>query len=217
MINWFVNLFRKKIEKHIKRKNVIAILSEDRCGKDTLAEYIVEHLDREFGIKNNREKELFNFGQDIKEEYAKLSGCSLEEIDDCKNNIKKCKYHKNYGNCRDSIITYSLIKKAEYGESYFTNMTINRINKSKADLIVISDLRFLIEFKLLKYNFNVNVIKVISDLDSCGKNNKKYDTEDIIYDSVIHIHKVEEMSVKNFTNMLNKKEIEKMLDFNTYT
>ena len=212
MFKWLKGLFVKKEQKN-KRKKVLAILSEDRCGKSQLADFLTHNLDNLNLELKMPACELFNFGDDLKDSYIKLTGSNIEELNDCKNGIKKCKYHKNHSNCRDGVIQYSNIKKERHGKDFFTKKTINRILKSNKDFLIIADLRFLIEAKLLKENFDVNIVKVISDLDTCGKNNQRYELDLIEYDTILHIKKVEELTTEKYIKMLDVNELNKVINF----
>jgi len=210
MFKWLKGLFSKK-KQNTKRKKVIALLSEDRCGKSELADFLTHHLDI-LKLKIH-ERELFNFGDDLKYSYVKLTGCTIEELNDCKNGIKKCRYHKIHGNCREGIINYSIIKKKQYGKDFFTKKTIKRILKSNKDFLIIADLRFLTEVNLLKENFDVNIVKVISDLDTCGKNKEKYELDFIEHDTILHIKKIEELTIEKYIKMLDVNELYKVINF----
>ena len=156
-------------------KTVIAIIGYDRCGKDTVAEYI-----KDFTI----DSKIIRFGDVLKKIVSECLDIKLDKLEKYKNKDKKIRVHKKKKTMRDVLVDVSNVLKNELKENVLTERTIKDILLSDSKIIIIPDLRFGKElFSLLRLEKDKKIklitVFLVSNLDECGMNKKKYEIVDI--------------------------------------
>ena len=159
---------------------IIAITGFRRCGKDFLASKL-----EEFFSQNKKSIKKYAFAYPLKKYVSELTGLTIEEIEKLKE-LKEKKFtiiKKNY-NMRELLINFANELRNLTSKDIWAQAIISRISEDSKniDIKLITDLRFLDEYKLLaKYSLINNeelfIINLDSDLESCDKNNK--DEEEI--------------------------------------
>lgn len=143
---------------------IIQLSGKKRAGKDTVARYLTTALETAYDYK----VEVMSFAEPMKDIAATILGISLEDLDNCKNNIEQ--YHliinNNYSskiehrtNCRYLLQKLgSEAMKKWFGNDVWANLLNQRIKDSTADVIIIPDWRFEIEeiTSSLKIRINSN-------------------------------------------------------------
>ena len=176
-------------------KFIIALTGYKQCGKDTVANIIQQKIP---GIQR------IAFADALKNYVSKVTGFSTEEIENLKvNNNFNFPVGKNVYNMREALIKFANSLRDLTDAGIWAKLALEKIKNS--DKIIITDLRFLIEEKILrefaqKNNYELIIIKIISDLDSCKKNDTEKEVELINY------------NFKIFNEKSNFKKVEKSID-----
>jgi len=162
---------------------VILITGYDRCGKDYVASKLANYLNAD----------IEHLADPLKDIVCDITNLNREELEDLKNNYYSY-LNIEYGyngrdrtqtlNFRNFIIKVGATLRKNIGEHIFVEAIKNRIKESDKDYVIIPDIRFLIEYKELSKSFNTFTIRIESELDSCGKNDIKYEVDKIPYDYV---------------------------------
>jgi len=167
----------------MKSKKVILVTGYDRCGKDYLADKLANYLDAD----------IAHLADPLKDIVCDMLDLNREELEELKNNAYSL-LDIGYGyngrdrtqtlNFRKFIIKVGTILRKNVGEYIFIEAIKNIIKESNKDYVIIPDVRFLIEYKELSKSFNTFTIKLDSELDSCGRNDVKYEVDKIPYDYI---------------------------------
>jgi len=162
---------------------IIAIIGYRRCGKDFLTQKLLE-------LYNNSETSAkrFAFADPLKDYICDLMNLSREELEELKENTNyKFNIGKKSYNMREFLVTFANRLRQIFGDDIWAKATIKMLKKDNSDIKIISDMRFLIEYKTLKKYADENneelfIIYLDSDLESCDKFNKdEKDIEKIPY------------------------------------
>jgi len=181
---------------------IIAITGFRRCGKDYLANTLKEYFEQ-----NYFSVQKLAFADQPKKIITDLANIDISELESLKENKNqkfKC-INKEY-NMREFLIKFSN-KLKEIDKDIWAKSLINKID-SKAQIVIISDLRFINEDEILRDYANYTnqkyfVIKVESNLDSCENNNN----DEIEINSIIS-----EFIFKNNKNNFNE-EFKKLIKY----
>jgi len=145
-------------------KIIILINSGKRCGKDTAANIMKERIE-ELG----KSAYITSFAETLKEDVSSLLGVTIEELDNLKNNNEIITIGKRELNTRDFIIERSEFVKSLTSNFYYAKDCSNRVTMSKADVVIIPDLRFKEEYEMFNNNNSrVFFIKLNSNIKECG-------------------------------------------------
>jgi len=149
---------------------IIAITGFRRCGKDYLANALKKYFEQ-----NYFSVQKLAFADQPKKIITDLANIDISELESLKENkSQKFKCITKEYNMREFLITFSN-KLKEIDKDIWAKALINKIDP-KAQIVIISDLRFKNEDKILRnYAHNTNqkylVIKIESNLESCENNN----------------------------------------------
>lgn len=143
---------------------VIVIRGRKRSGKDTTALMLKEEIEaRGYSV------EIMSFAEPMKDILATTLGISLEQLDDFKNNNNDVyvDYVTGYdiNNCRLMLQMFGTeAMKKHFGDDVWVNLTRDKIRKSTADFVIISDWRFPNEYNVLDntINFKVQTVHVVN-------------------------------------------------------
>jgi len=181
---------------------IIAIIGYRRCGKDYLTQKLLE-------LYNNSETSAkrFAFADPLKEYICDLMNISREELEKLKEDINYTfTIGKKQYTMREFLVTFANRLRQIFGDDIWAKATIESMKKDNSNIKIISDMRFLIEYKTLKKfteesGEELFIIYLDSDLESCDKFNKdEKDIEKISYNFKFFNTKDE----KNFNSSLNK-------------
>ena len=164
-------------------KYLIVLTGYDRCGKD----YIANKLEMIFKAKR------VAFATPLKETVCKIIGINIEEFDKGKNkgqileirpSVDKLGKPMSY---RNFIVKLGKDLRETLGDRVFINRTLEDLKNAKEEVGLITDTRFKSEENAIREfakenNINLVVVKVKSELKSCGENGIKYEVPDIHYE-----------------------------------
>lgn len=139
---------------------ILAINGPPRAGKDTLAEHLFIGLTNE-GVRcavTSLAEPIYN---SLNLEYL-YGDLTLDEI-------KKDPSFRNFitrfaENCVKPI----------FGETFFVCETVNKINKSNYDVVIISDLGFPVELEVLEVYYPVDIIRLEKENTSFNNDSRRY-------------------------------------------
>ena len=187
------------------KKKVILITGYDRCGKD----YVAEKLKEVFNAK------VIHLADGLKDICSDILGIDKNILDGLKNKRGLVEIETSAPLATSKIypITYEVRKfiikvadslRARIGKKVFIKMTLDKVYDSKEEVIIIPDVRFMIEEleiarEIVKTKGKVVTLKVTGDLPDCGKNNEKYEVDDLAVDLVFKNTTDE----KGFNNLFN--------------
>ena len=154
--------------------NLIGLTGYDRCGKDTIAIEILKVLKaRKF------KSEIIRLADPLKDFTSLLLNIDKGILEKFKNDNIMLGFGTDLKTTRDIIISVATAFRKYYGEDFFINHLFNSL---KEDVVyIIPDVRFKIEAEKIKQNNGI-LIRVNSDLYTCGKNGKRYEVDDIVPD-----------------------------------
>ena len=164
-------------------KYLIAITGFDRCGKD----YVATKLVKIFKAKR------VAFATPLKEVACDFLSMSLKEFDINKNEKQILEIRPRVDRLgktmsyRNFIIDLSVNLRKNLGDKIFINKTIETLKNADEEVGVITDMRFQLEEKSIrefavKNNVKLVVVRVKSDMFSCGENGIKYEVPNIKFD-----------------------------------
>jgi len=133
---------------------VILIAGKKRSGKDTFADM----LSKEFEALG-KTVEISKFADPMKRILAVTLGVTEEQLEDMKNNSQYAhrKYLQRFG---------SEGMKPYFGDDVWVKLMNKKIDRSDADIFLIPDFRFPIEFaNLIKLPFTVNIVNKNLNVD----------------------------------------------------
>ncbi len=170
----------KKEMRMKKCKCVILISSYDNCGKDTLADKLITVFKNE-GYSTLK----ISFAQPLYEKLSELSGIPVPDLHKYKRQDVEI-YIKNVSSpatVREHLISIAKnIRKSD--PYYFLKKVVNVIKENNPDIVIIPDMRYMLESKIGKYLDEYVVVKIFmhSELESCNKNGLRYELDKIDYD-----------------------------------
>jgi len=172
----------------MKDKRVIALAAYARCGKNYVASKLKEVYEQQGLVV-----EEIAFADSLKTITAGIVDEDVTILDTMKNNDEKICIHYEQVLVRDMLTRVAAgIKKVD--ESFFARETLTRVNNSTADIIIITDLRFLIEEDMLKTSYPASkIIKITRDSKACKKRSGDVEVDllkhDMVYinDSTVNI------------------------------
>ena len=176
-------------------KYILALTGYKQCGKDTIANIIQKKIP---------EIQRIAFADTLKKYVSNITGFSLDEIEKLKlNNNLNFPIGKNVYNMREMLIKFANELRNLTDDGIWAKLALENANNEKS--ILITDLRFLIEEKILKdfakkNNYELIIIKIISNLESCKKNEAEKEVDLINY------------NFKIFNEKSNLKKVEKDID-----
>lgn len=165
-------------------RKVIALTGYSRCGKDMTADMLKTLYEEE-----GKTVAIFNFSHALKVITAKILNITMDELEEYKN----CEHIIPFGNeeltMRKILNRISQVFKSLHGDDYFTNLVSTAINDVTADIIIITDLRYMGEYDMLKFNFystfnkgSFKVIRVTRPHKDCKKRVADEEVDNIPYD-----------------------------------
>lgn len=177
---------------------VIALCGKKRVGKDTIADY----LHQKYGYKNVK------FAEPLKTAVKALFGFSDEQIENNKEQIDsrwQITPRETLQFFGSEIMQYQIQKiLPEIGREFFSKSLLAKYNK-ESDRIVISDMRFLHEYRAIAGISNSLVIKIIkNDVDDGDQHISEVELEKIDpQDIVVNDGSLEELYIQ-IENILAK-------------
>jgi len=187
----------------MKSKKVILITGYDRCGKDYLANKLTDYLNAD----------IEHLADPLKDVVCGILDLKRNELEDLKNNpysYLTIDYEYNGRsrtqsiNFRKFIIKTATILRKNISEHIFIETIKDRIKKSDKDYVIVPDIRFLVEYEELSKSFNTFTIKLDSELDTCGRNDIKYEVDKIPYDCLFLNTEDDVRFVKNLKDLIEK-------------
>jgi hypothetical protein len=199
------------------KRPLIAITGFRGCGKNYL-------YDKAFKYAKLQERSLFPkeivfknfaFADTLKKYCEKIFGFDLDEIERLKReNDVVFKVGKKSLNMRQILITVANSLRDLTDDAIWAKLTLETIkkyikeNENNETIIipVITDLRFLSEYKLLKDNFNLFLIYTENNCEECLKNKDNSDEKEILkiknfaQDSVALVCSKQDSGIENFEN-----------------
>lgn len=136
-----------------KRPLIIQLLGQARSGKDWTASQLQAYFESQ-----GKSVEIMSYAAPMKRITATLFGISLEQLDDCKNNPAFCTISSRLNdgpqpsfietNFREFLQRLgNQAMKPEFGDNVWAKLMQANIDKSSADIIIISDCRFNVELE----------------------------------------------------------------------
>jgi len=143
------------------KKTIILINGLPRAGKDTTADFIVKNFDAT----------KLSFATPLKSIIANTFNITFEELETYKNNPEEYGVEiKAYPNNQEQItIKHTDFReilqlfgtegmKPEFGNSVWSDLLYNKVLKSDSELFVVSDFRFLVEYRPQP---GINIVKIL--------------------------------------------------------
>lgn len=190
--------------KNIRDKVIIQIGGFKRSGKDTISKMIANHYQ-----SSGKLVDIFHYADPLKQIAASIFDISLEQLDEFKNNKTELYRFNTYEEpCKVTDFREILMKigneaiKPVFGSDVWQKIMLEKIEKSKADIIIIPDFRFAVEHIPNAVTIRINNSDIINDTDHPSE------TELIDFDF--------DMSIDNTNYSQNQEEIsyycEQMID-----
>lgn len=190
--------------KNIRDKVIIQIGGFKRSGKDTISKMIANHYQ-----SSGKLVDIFHYASPLKQIAASIFDISLEQLDEFKNNKTELYRFNTYEEpCKVTDFREILMKigneaiKPVFGSDVWQKIMLEKIEKSKADIIIIPDFRFAVEHIPNAVTIRINNSDIINDTDHPSE------TELIDFDF--------DMSIDNTNYSQNQEEIsyycEQMID-----
>lgn len=139
---------------------IIQLLGQARAGKDFTASTLKSYYE-----SVGKSAEIYSYAAPMKQIAATLFDISLEQLDEFKNNSNRVDIeivdYRGYTETHlDRVVTESDFRtflqrlgneaiKPVFGDAVWANLAKQHINKSKSDIIIIPDCRFLIELNTI--------------------------------------------------------------------
>ena len=166
-------------------KKIIMVSGLKRSGKDYISNIIKNEL-----IKEGYTVDIFAFAKPIKDILTKTLNISLDELDTYKNEKTPIVIDDiEHTNMRNVLQDFGKVMKNTFGKDVWSKAMIENINNSKADIIIISDFRFLIEYESLKSLdcdiITVNVLDFNLKLDDSHPSEKELIDNNFKYDACL--------------------------------
>jgi len=152
-------------------KKLILINGLKRSGKDYTTDLIKEYIKKE----HNQKTQTFSFASPIKEIASELFQISLEDLDDYKNDsdlygIEIKAYPNNQPSATIKYLDFRTILqrlgseaiKPIFGDDVWAVKAIQKVQESEDEWNIISDFRFISEFKEAKRSGELNGFDVIT-------------------------------------------------------
>jgi len=142
-------------------KKVYMILGPKRSGKD----HVGSVLTKELGC------ESIAFADDIKTIIAETFDITQSELDILKNSNSDvyadrsnsmCIHMSKITNFRKIIQNYGQVIKKLYGKKFWAHKVVNKIYTTE-NSVVITDLRYNIEYKVVSKHYDVLTIRILND------------------------------------------------------
>jgi len=163
----------------------IAFTGYDRCGKDTVATMLTKHL-RNAGYKVYYD----SLARPLKEMVAKSFRVDPIVLEKMKNDNVLVGFGAEIITTREAIIRYAEGLRSKLGQDIFARILVEESLKRDVDVVVIPDLRFIPEYHVLKDGtLKSLIVKVNSDISTCGANGIRYDVDKIKPDININNHR----------------------------
>ena len=143
---------------------IIQLIGQARAGKDFTSIELVNYF-KELGVT----AEVKSYAAPMKRIAASLFGISLEQLDDFKNRPTEAGIQVyDDGNVHSALIEFSFRTflqrlgndsvKPEFGNSVWADLLRQEISKSAADVIIISDCRFMVEVEAFPEAVTIRVL-----------------------------------------------------------
>ena len=197
-------------------KNVILINGPARSGKDTIAKYMKEELNkREINV------EILSFAEPLKQIIADTFDISLTTLEYYKNNadnisIECIKENRNDFQVLEVTNFRRILQrfgtegmKPVFGNNVWANLVVQKIKQSNAEVFIIPDFRFQIEADTILKLENEDIahcyfISIHSDMSTTSENKhiSENDLKDFEFDYIINNMKDELHETKFCINEL---------------
>lgn len=189
-----------------KEKTIIQISGLKRSGKD----YTANLMKKEIESNTDEKVEILSFAEPMKTILSKTLSIEPELLDQIKNNKSNIYYSNNkemefVTDARSMIMHFGNdAMKPIFGDDVWVKIMKEKIRKSDADVIIISDFRFLVEH--LPHALTVLVVNddIKNDTDHPSENELENFDFDIILDNTkycLTIEKIKEEMIKQLNKM----------------
>lgn len=161
---------------------IIGITSYDRCGKDTFANWLKNGF-----TKKGKNVKILHMAKPLKDVVSKMLSIEPGLLEKFKESDKLLGWGLDVESTRNVLIKTATALREVFGEDIFIKQLEDEILKNYScpdDVVIIPDVRFLIEAKHIKDMGGI-IIKLDSGLRSCGENGKKYEVDKIPYDTIV--------------------------------
>lgn len=146
-----------------------------RSGKDFTTNLLRQHLE-----DKGKSVEIIAFAEPMKQIVSTMFGITLDQLEEYKNNLER--YHLvpidmkdgNHGehtNFRSILQLFgSEAMKTIFGTNVWSELAYNKVETSKADVIIISDFRFTEEYNYFVLNnalskYDIQTVHIIGESD----------------------------------------------------
>ncbi len=197
-------------------KRVILISGKARSGKDTTAKIIKD------SIVEGLEVEVLSFAEPLKDIIATTMGISLEQLDYFKNECSKIlintidvgvepRHYLETTDYRKILQRFGTeAMKKHFGNDIWSKIMYDKIKKSRADVIIISDWKFKSESDyLLNFDdeFKIITCEVIRENQSFNSQHQsEIDLEEVDKDYIIQNDGRDFKSIKVMVEFMLKQE-----------
>jgi len=159
-------------------EKLIILTGYSRCGKDSTAKGL-----KEIYGKEGKTVDIFNFSWVLKKILAKILDISIDQLDEIKN--KDITYATRYFtlNMRSLLKRTADVFRELRGDSFFAQQVMDLINSSNADICIITDMRFRVEYDTIKSNYDrYLIVRVDREHPDCRSRKGDEEVDAIPYD-----------------------------------
>lgn len=159
---------------------IVAICGAKRCGKDTVASFLQNRMGPCRHLK---------ISQPLKDICEIMFGWSSKQLEEDEKDHVDEKWGISPRDAMKFIGTEMMQYKIqellpEIGRNFWIKQLVNRINVDEN--IIISDLRFVHEYLMIKEHFpNALIIKVVKNMDATDIHSSEVEWKDIVEDVII--------------------------------
>jgi len=150
---------------------VVGVTGYDRCGKDT----IVNQIDKVLKLRGYK-TDIRRLADPLKDFVSNLLRIDKHLLEKMKNDNKLICLGLDIVTTRDFIINSATALRDTFGDDFFIEMVFKDLDNDK--IYLIPDVRFKREAEYIK-SLNGLIIRLHSDLKTCGKNGKRYEVDEI--------------------------------------
>jgi len=159
-------------------ERLIVLTGYSRCGKDTTAKALKNRYK-----KNGKKVDIFNFSRVLKEILSKILDISIDKLDKLKNNRVTIETKYFSFDIRTLLKRTADVFRGLRGDDFFARQIIDSITESEADVIIITDLRFHVEYETLKsLGKEFVTVRVIRNDPECKARKGDEEVDALAYD-----------------------------------
>jgi hypothetical protein len=157
---------------------VVGVTGYDRCGKDTMTNKLAEEL-----TKLGHEVVIDSLARPLKKLVSSMFLMDQHLLEKMKNDNILVGFGTDIITTRDAIIRVATAFRELMGDGIFAKMLLDTY-RDKDVILLIPDLRFKAEEAEIR-QYPSTIIRLESDLKTCGKNMIRYEVDEIEHDFII--------------------------------